>query len=54
MALRLTDFEDDLQLAAAEQTGIPHLVTRNLSDDTSTEKLTVVSVRDLLDLLDGL
>jgi len=41
-------FEDALQIAAAEESGIPHLVTRNLQDFHSTPEVEVLSVEELL------
>lgn len=49
-AIRLAydDFEDALQAAAAEENGIPQLVTRNHSDFRSTRRLRILAVPDLL------
>lgn len=48
MDLGFTDFEDALQIAAAEESGIHHLVTRNLQDFHSTQEVEVLSVEELL------
>lgn len=48
VALGLADFEDALQIAVAEENAIPLLVTRNLTDFPSTEKVEIVSVGEIL------
>lgn len=46
--LGFADFEDALQIAAAEESDIPHLVTRNLQDFHTIPKVEVLSVEELL------
>jgi predicted nucleic acid-binding protein len=49
-AIRLNydDFEDALQVAAAKENGVRHLVTRNLPDFQSSRRVQILSVPDLL------
>lgn len=49
--LEFTDFEDALQIAAAEENDVRHLVTRNLADFLSTKKVEVLSVPELAERL---
>ncbi len=49
--LGFADFEDALQVAAAEENRVRHLVTRNLTDFRSTAKVEVLSVSELLEKL---
>jgi hypothetical protein len=49
--LAYDDFEDALQMAAAEENRLPYLVTRNLPDFQSTLHVRVLSVTNLLESL---
>lgn len=51
--LGFPDFEDALQIAAAEESDVPYLVTRNLQDFRSTPKIEVLSVEELLGRFPG-
>jgi hypothetical protein len=48
VGLGFEDFEDALQIAVAEENGIPLLVTRNLADFRSTPVVEAVSVEQYL------
>jgi len=49
--LAYDDFEDAIQVAAAEENGVRHLVTRNLQDFRSTRHVQILSVAKLLERL---
>jgi len=51
--LEYEDFEDALQVAAAEEHDVPHLVTRNLEDFRSSRRVRILSVTKLLQKLPG-